>query len=187
MERMLAGWREEGWGARSAALVGCLTLALLGLGANALGLVDLALVLGVVTLVSVVVLALGHRVLWLLPGLALIVLGAPVVSAWLSPCWPPPARARQDEVNLLRALQIYRERTGAYPRLEQGLGVLVEAQILGKVPVDPWDREYRYRLEGGTPVVESLGRDGTAGGEGRDADIRCRLEPRGPEPWPGCE
>jgi len=44
------------------------------------------------------------------------------------------------------------------------------------VPVDPWGRPYLYRFPGeknaGAFDLESLGRDGKAGGDGEDADVR---------------
>jgi general secretion pathway protein G len=86
------------------------------------------------------------------------------------------------------ALDNYRLDNGSYPTTEQGLAALRERPRRGPapmswhgpylrkdVPVDPWGRPYLYkcpgeRNPGGFDLV-TLGRDGTSGGSGEDADI----------------
>lgn len=87
------------------------------------------------------------------------------------------------------ALDSYRLDNGSYPTTEQGLAALRERPtrspapanwrgpyLRKDVPLDPWGRAYVYRAPGernpGGFDLESLGRDGKAGGEGEDADVR---------------
>jgi len=91
------------------------------------------------------------------------------------------ARAQIDA--LQKALDQYRIDTGRYPATEQGLAVLVQrpadeprwsGPYLAKgVPADPWGRPYLYTSPGshGDYDLQSLGKDGQAGGDGDDADL----------------
>ena len=83
-------------------------------------------------------------------------------------------RARLDFKNIENALKMYQTRQGKYPDTGAGLKALVEKQYLEKMPLDPWDREYVYVLEGNKPVISSYGADGQAGGEGPDMDLSSR-------------
>ncbi len=86
------------------------------------------------------------------------------------------------------ALESYKLDNGVYPSTEQGLQALVEAPSTGKlppkwrdggymkkgkVPKDPWNREYIYLSPGihSDFDIISYGADGESGGEGTDADI----------------
>jgi hypothetical protein len=74
-------------------------------------------------------------------------------------------RARMDLGNVQRALETFRQRTGALPPEAGWVEALVAAGILERTPLDPWDRPYEYRREalgdGGVRArVSSLGRDG---------------------------
>jgi general secretion pathway protein G len=77
-------------------------------------------------------------------------------------------RARLDISTLKRAVDTYYAQTGRYP---EQLSTLVDARVLLKLDDDPWGHEYRYAILGGKPVITSLGKDGTPGGEGNDSDI----------------
>ena len=79
--------------------------------------------------------------------------------------------ARLDIANIHGALKLYYTKKGKYPDTGTGLRALVETQNLEKIPSDPWGHEYVYMNEGGKPVIISYGADGTAGGEGNDADV----------------
>ena len=91
------------------------------------------------------------------------------------------ARAQIDA--LQKALDQYRIDTGRYPVTAQGLAGLVQrpadeprwsGPYLAKaVPMDPWGRPYLYTSPGqhGEYDLQSLGKDGQAGGAGDDADI----------------
>ncbi|WP_066268498.1 type II secretion system major pseudopilin GspG [Hydrogenophaga palleronii] len=92
--------------------------------------------------------------------------------------------AKTDVNNLMQALKLYRLDNQRYPSTEQGLNALVAKPsaspvppnwrpYLDKLPSDPWGRPYQYINPGlkGEVDVLSLGADGQAGGEGRDADI----------------
>lgn len=94
--------------------------------------------------------------------------------------------AKQDVASLMQALKMYRLDNLRYPKTEQGLQALVtkpaEAPIpkgwrtggyVERLPADPWGNPYQYLNPGihGEIDVFSFGADGTAGGEGNDADI----------------
>lgn len=83
-------------------------------------------------------------------------------------------RAKMDIANIQNALKTFYAKKGNYPDTGGGLKALVDAQILEKMPVDPWDHEYVYLNEGGKPVVISYGKDGTPGGADTDADISSK-------------
>ena len=85
------------------------------------------------------------------------------------------------------ALDAYRLDHGQYPDTEVGLAALrsvpegdTDARWRGPyvrrdIPLDPWGRPFVYRSPGvenpDSYDLASLGRDGTEGGEGEDADI----------------
>ncbi len=87
--------------------------------------------------------------------------------------------------NLSAALDMYRLEVGNYPTSADGLKALVAAPSgargwngpylkKGDVPKDGWNNDYQYKRPGsnGQPYdLLSFGADGTAGGEGEDADI----------------
>lgn len=87
--------------------------------------------------------------------------------------------------NISSALDMYRLEVGGYPNSSQGLKALVSSPSgargwngpylkKGDVPLDPWNNEYQYKRpgSGGQPYdLLSMGADGSAGGEGEDADI----------------
>ena len=94
--------------------------------------------------------------------------------------------AKQDIATLVQALKLYRLDNLRYPTSEQGLAALVARPALAPVPPnwrpggylerlpkDPWGNPYQYLSPGlhGEMDVLSFGADGTAGGEGFDADI----------------
>ena len=92
--------------------------------------------------------------------------------------------ARTDVNNLVQALKLYKLDNQRYPSGEQGLQALVARPTVGivppnwrpyldKLPADPWGRAYQFANPGvkGEIDVYSLGADGQAGGEGRNADI----------------
>jgi len=94
--------------------------------------------------------------------------------------------ARQDIASFMQALKLYRLDNLRYPSTEQGLQALVEKPVatplppnwktggyIERLPKDPWGNPYRYLNPGlhGEIDVFSFGADGTAGGEGNDADI----------------
>jgi general secretion pathway protein G len=79
--------------------------------------------------------------------------------------------AALDIEQIQTALKLYYMKKGKFPDTSTGLSALVEMQALEKLPKDPWNNDYVYLYEGGKPVVISYGADGTAGGEGGDADI----------------
>ena len=92
--------------------------------------------------------------------------------------------AKTDIANLNQALKLYRLDNQRYPTSEQGLQALVTKPTSGpaptnwkpyleKLPNDPWGNPYQYLNPGvkGPIDIMSLGADGKAGGEGKDADI----------------
>ena len=92
--------------------------------------------------------------------------------------------ARADINNLMQALKLYKLDNQRYPSAEQGLEALIKKPgagavppnwrpYLDKLPADPWSRPYQYIFPGvkGEVDVFSLGADGQAGGDGKNADI----------------
>ena len=92
--------------------------------------------------------------------------------------------AKQDIATILQALRMYRLDNDRYPSSAQGLDALVVRppsepvprnwkQYLDKVPKDPWGQPYQYLSPGRHSEVDvfSFGADGTAGGNGIDAEI----------------
>jgi general secretion pathway protein G len=86
--------------------------------------------------------------------------------------------------DLEKALELFKLDVGRFPTSEEGLNALVAQPpsasvgwagpyLKGSVPADPWGRAYQYRLNAdGSVEIVSLGADGTAGGEGENADLR---------------
>ena len=92
--------------------------------------------------------------------------------------------ARTDVNNLKQALKLYKLDNQRFPSADQGLEALVRKPTVGvlppnwkpyldKLPSDPWGRPYQYVNPGvnGEIDVFSFGADGTAGGDGNNADI----------------
>jgi len=92
--------------------------------------------------------------------------------------------ARTDINNLIQALKLYKLDNQRYPSGEQGLEALVKKPSAGnvpgnwrpyldKLPNDPWGKPYQYIFPGvkGEIDIFSLGADGQAGGDGKNADI----------------
>lgn len=120
----------------------------------------------------------------------LVILG--VLAAVIAPKImdrPDEARviaAKQDIASLSQALKLYRLDNIRYPSTEQGLQALVVKPTIEpipsnwkaggyveRLPKDPWGHDYLYLNPGrhGEMDVFSLGADGQAGGDGKDADI----------------
>ncbi len=97
------------------------------------------------------------------------------------------AATKAQIANMEKALQLYKLDNGNLPSTDQGLKALVERPSTGpaapnwkaggylpKVPLDPWGFPYKYTTpstQGGEFEIISFGADGTAGGEGKNADI----------------
>jgi general secretion pathway protein G len=92
--------------------------------------------------------------------------------------------ARTDAGNLMQAIKLYKLDNQRPPTAEQGLAALMTKPTTGpippnwkpyldKLPNDPWGRPYQYLIPGIKSEfdVMSLGADGVAGGEGKNADI----------------
>jgi general secretion pathway protein G len=92
--------------------------------------------------------------------------------------------ARTDINNLIQALKLYKLDNQRFPSAEQGLEALVKKPSAGnvpgnwrpyldKLPNDPWGKPYQYLYPGvkGEIDIFSLGADGQAGGDGKNADI----------------
>jgi general secretion pathway protein G len=85
--------------------------------------------------------------------------------------------ARNNDIpNIMNALKTYYLQKGKYPDTGTGLRALVDAQILDKLPKDPWGNDYVYLLESNKPVVTSYGDDGVPGGTDFGADISSKDE-----------
>ena len=82
-------------------------------------------------------------------------------------------------------MKFYRLDNFTYPTTEQGIEALVTQPqdpnirnwkpggYLDRLPKDPWGNPYLYLNPGNNGEIDiyTLGRDGTPGGEGLDADI----------------
>lgn len=79
--------------------------------------------------------------------------------------------AQTDLKAIHAALDVFFVSKARYPEASEGLRVLVEQRMLKELPVDPWGTPYQYTLEGGKPVVTSLGSDKAPGGSGSAADV----------------
>jgi len=92
---------------------------------------------------------------------------------------PKLSKVDPDFSSIGAAIKAYKLNAGEYPTTEQGFRALMEkpadyppegrpwTKILDRIPVDPWMREYRYRIlpEGDARGFElrSLGKDGLEG------------------------
>ena len=117
-------------------------------------------------------------------GLLAVIVGPEIVGR-VSEARSTSARTQMALIEL--ALDNYRLDNGSYPTTEQGLAALRDRPSRGAVPnwrgpylkkavpLDPWKRPYVYRSPGARGAdgyeLVTLGRDGTSGGEGEDADI----------------
>jgi general secretion pathway protein G len=132
----------------------------------------------------------GFTLIELLVTIAIIaVLAAMVAPSLFQNVGDAKASAARSQIELFAmALDAYRLHNDAYPTTEQGLGALRTPPTAGElprnwrgpylrsvVPVDPWGRSYFYvapgRVNPSAYDLYSLGRDGTEGGEGEDADV----------------
>ena len=92
-------------------------------------------------------------------------------------------RVSQDIRAIEASLNFYRLDNFGYPTQAEGLQALVQAPTnarnwrgpyLESLPLDPWDREYRYANPGqrGSEIeVFTFGQDDAEGGEGANADL----------------
>ncbi|MCY1039954.1 type II secretion system protein GspG [Corallococcus sp. bb12-1] len=83
-------------------------------------------------------------------------------------------RVALDFGTIGQSLQLYVVKRGRLPDTVTGLRALVDEQILPKLPLDPWGNDYVYTLERNTPVIVSLGADGSPGGYDDDRDLSSR-------------
>lgn len=89
---------------------------------------------------------------------------------------PLQQRAWNEMQKIIKLLEEYKTKNGAYPTTAQGLAALAG---LGTVQArDPWGNAYEYRSPGAITDFElwSFGADGKQGGEGEDADITSWAE-----------
>lgn len=94
-------------------------------------------------------------------------------------------KAKAEISNIENAMKFYRLDNFSYPTTEQGIEALVvkpndptirnwkPGGYLARLPKDPWGNPYQYLNPGNNGEIDiyTLGRDGTPGGEGLDADI----------------
>ena len=128
----------------------------------------------------------GFTLIELMVVLVIIgVLAALIVPNVLDRTDDARATAAKTDINtLMQALKLYKLDNQRYPSAEQGLDALIKKPSSGavpgnwrpyldKLPADPWGRPYQYIFPGvkGELDVFSLGADGQAGGDGKNADI----------------
>lgn len=103
---------------------------------------------------------------------------------------PEKARRTQAQIQMRsfeEALASFKLDNGFFPSTEQGLAALVDKPQTGripsryrekgyikKIPLDPWGAPYVYLCPGlhDDYDILSYGPDGSAGGEGDDADVK---------------
>ena len=86
--------------------------------------------------------------------------------------------------DLEQATEMFMLDVGRYPTNDEGLAALVTRPVSitgwngpylkkGQLPLDPWKRDYLYKIPGehGEVDIYSLGKSGSPGGEGEDADV----------------
>lgn len=132
----------------------------------------------------------GFTLLELMTVLAIIAILAAVVSPMVfRHVGDARVQAAAQQINALTlALDGFYGDVGRYPTNEEGLAVLRDPPpdltaarrwrgpyLRRDVPIDPWGRPYMYE-RGSRPgedpfFLGTLGRDGSAGGEGEDADL----------------
>lgn len=84
---------------------------------------------------------------------------------------PKQSQARAKIRQLETLFKGHHRIMGRFPSEEEGFKVLIDARLLEQVPVDPWGRQYVYRLNPEHSGVVSYGEDGVPGGQGESADI----------------
>lgn len=74
--------------------------------------------------------------------------------------------------NVKQALDLFKIKFGAYPSTEESLQVLVNKELMEKLPKDMWGSEFHYvRHNSRSYTLKSFGADGEPGGEGVDKDL----------------
>ena len=107
----------------------------------------------------------------LIIGLLITVLGGPVTRALFT---GTQTRLKADIKSIESSVKLYK---GTKFRFPESLEELIEEDPPfiegGRIPKDPWGREYYYNppLSGSDFEVGTYGNDGTPGGEGEDADV----------------
>jgi general secretion pathway protein G len=82
-----------------------------------------------------------------------------------------PKKVQADFVVFSDAIELYHLKTkGKYP---QRLQDLVDAQVIRKLPKDPWGNDYVYAPPSGTKtyIIASYGADGVPGGTDENEDL----------------
>ena len=134
-------------------------------------------------------LSAGFTLLELLVVVAIIgLLAAYVGPRYVAQLHKSEVTAARTQIEALaRALESYRLDNGNYPAAETGLNALRNRPnnqprwngpyLQKEIPLDPWGNAYFYRhsnaaSSGRDFELLSFGRDGRAGGNGENADIR---------------
>jgi general secretion pathway protein G len=113
----------------------------------------------------------GRRGMTLIEIIVVITIIALLTSAVAVAVIPQLDQSKRDRAKgidipaIKQGLDTYYAKKGKYPDTGMGLKALVDAQIMDKVPMDPWDHEYIYLLESGKPVIKTYGKDGNEGGD----------------------
>jgi hypothetical protein len=95
----------------------------------------------------------------------------PVISPTICVFDSPRIRmktARLQFHDLRVALDLYYLRYGYYP---DALESLADSGLIGKIPRDPWGRDWEYTMLGSHAVLRTRGADHRLGGEGEAGDI----------------
>ncbi|TMJ14300.1 MAG: type II secretion system protein GspG [Alphaproteobacteria bacterium] len=119
---------------------------------------------------------LGFTLVELMVVIVIIGLLATVVIINVMPAADKAAttKAKADIATLDQGVEMYRLNRLRYPSSEEGLKAVVSEGYVKRLRKDPWGHDYLYSApgKGGRAYdIFSLGADGRAGGEGKDADL----------------
>jgi general secretion pathway protein G len=119
----------------------------------------------------------GMTLIEIIVVIAIIALLTSAVAVAVIPALENAKRDRAKGIDIpaiKQALDTYYAKKGKYPDTGVGLKALVDAQVMDKVPTDPWDEPYVYLLESGKPVIITYAKDKAPGGTDNDADISSK-------------
>ena len=92
-------------------------------------------------------------------------------GSWMTQFSPEQTTTQWSLKSVVAAVEFYKQEHGSYPTDLQKLPHDEFRQT------DGWKRPWVYSVEGGKPLIESLGRDGKRGGSHENADLSS-LAPR---------
>lgn len=90
-----------------------------------------------------------------------------------TPEWTRCKYAVDDIKSISKSVELYHQEHKIFPSLDEGLVTLVDLGYIKVIPIDPWNRPYKYRLHSSDKFeVITTGKDGLKGGTGKKADYK---------------